>query len=102
MGAQIIEHGSTPSRVAQIYVGLVLVNAVHALAFFTMLSDIGAVGSALMKGVQAVSVFTLSATFFCNYESSQCFSPLKATSMGVVLVGTSCYSIAKWQADIPK
>lgn len=48
---------------------LLAADAVHAAAFFLVLKQIGeAVGSALMKGRQAVTVVLLSAFFFCARE----------------------------------
>jgi drug/metabolite transporter (DMT)-like permease len=41
-------------HVALLYGGLTLVNALHAWAFFNMLERVGAVSSAVMKGVQMV------------------------------------------------
>ena len=41
-------------HIALLYGGLTLVNALHSWAFFNMLERVGAVSSAVMKGVQMV------------------------------------------------
>ncbi len=75
------------------FILLVIVDAVHAAAFFTLLKDIGAVASALLKGLQMVVVIALSAFFFCAKESSQCLTPSKALSALFVLSGVVCYGL---------
>jgi len=71
---------------------LVIVDAFHAAAFFALLQEIGAVGSALLKGVQTVLVVGLSALLFCPYEVSQCPTKDKIVSTLLVLLGVLCYS----------
>jgi drug/metabolite transporter (DMT)-like permease len=73
---------------------LLLVDGIHAAAFFFLLADIGAVGSALMKGLQACVVIMLSSVFYCSVEEAQCLSRTKAISIVLVLVGTLCYASA--------
>eukprot|EP00667_Euglena_gracilis_P009118 EG_transcript_9250 len=83
---------------------LLLVNAVHSGSFFFMVSSHGAVSAGIMKGVQAVAVFVLSATVFCSFEKSQCvtvfedghLSPglLKVFAMYMVVRGILAYSMA--------
>eukprot|EP00521_Asterionellopsis_glacialis_P014409 CAMPEP_0195305114 /NCGR_PEP_ID=MMETSP0707-20130614/35693_1 /TAXON_ID=33640 /ORGANISM="Asterionellopsis glacialis, Strain CCMP134" /LENGTH=336 /DNA_ID=CAMNT_0040369139 /DNA_START=374 /DNA_END=1384 /DNA_ORIENTATION=- len=72
---------------------LLLVDAVHAGAFFLLLKEIGAVGSALLKGMQTVAVVTLSAVFFCHAETTQCMTVIKACSIVLVLSGTTSYAL---------
>jgi len=74
------------------FVALFLLDAVHAAAFFLLLKQIGAVGSALLKGAQAVVVVILSAIFFCSKEESQCLTSAKAGSIVLVLSGTIWYA----------
>ena len=52
-----------------LYASLTVNNAVHAWAFFHMLKRVGAVSSAVMKGVQLVLVFTFSVLFFCQVSA---------------------------------
>eukprot|EP00668_Euglena_longa_P016651 GGOE01020939.1.p1 GENE.GGOE01020939.1~~GGOE01020939.1.p1 ORF type:complete len:371 (-),score=83.17 GGOE01020939.1:479-1591(-) len=83
---------------------LLLANAVHSGSFFCMVSSHGAVSAGIMKGVQAVAVFVLSATVFCSFEKSQCvtvfedghLSPglLKVFAMYMVVRGILAYSMA--------
>ncbi len=72
---------------------LVIVDTAHAAAFFTLLKNIGAVASALLKGVQTVIVIALSAVFFCPSEQSQCLNTVKVCSACLVLTGVFCYGI---------
>lgn len=74
------------------------VNCLHAACFFDLIGAIGSVSAAVLKGVQTVSVYALSALLFCQYQQSQCFTPVKALSMVIVVVGTSLYSLSKPKA----
>ena len=71
-----------------------LIDAGHAASFFALLSWLGAVSAALMRGMQTVAVFVSSAALFCTSEESQCITPTKIASIAVVLVGTLIYAIA--------
>ena len=51
---------------------LLIANMVHSGAFFCMLGSLGAVVAGIMKGLQAVAVFILSATIYCSIEETQC------------------------------
>lgn len=73
------------------FVALVFVDAVHAGAFFTLLKNLGAVASALLKGVQAIVVIALSSILYCPTEASQCLTLMKAVSAIVVLTGVIMY-----------
>lgn len=77
---------------------LVVANGGHAWAFFQMLGSIGAVSSGMLKALQTVTVFTFSAVFFCSYEASQCFTPMRAVSVTLVLVGITTFSFGSQQA----
>ena len=71
---------------------MLLVDAFHSAAFFLMLKQIGAVGSALLKGIQSVAVVILSAIFFCPHEEAQCITTVKSISVVLVLSGTFLYA----------
>jgi hypothetical protein len=73
---------------------LVLVDAGHAASFFALLSTLGAVSAALMRGLQTVAVFVSSALLFCAVEETQCITPVKMTSIIFVLAGTLGYAAA--------
>ncbi len=77
------------------FILLVLVDAIHAAAFFTLLKNIGAVASALLKGLQMVVVIALSAFFFCAKESSQCLTYNKSVSAFLVMCGVFSYGLGK-------
>ena len=73
---------------------LILIDAAHAAAFFTLLKNIGAVASALLKGIQAVVVILLSALFFCSSEGDgQCLTWNKIASATLVLSGVFAYGV---------
>ena len=55
-------------------------------------SSLGAVSSAVMKGVQLVLVFAFSVLFFCRYQASQCFSWPKAIGVATVVAGLLTYA----------
>jgi len=71
---------------------MLLVDAFHSAAFFLMLKQIGAVGSALLKGIQSIAVVILSAIFFCPHEEAQCLTAVKSISVVLVLSGTFLYA----------
>lgn len=73
---------------------MLVVDSLHSAAFFLMMRQIGAVGSALLKGVQSVAVVALSAVFFCPQEEAQCLTALKSVSVCLVLGGTVLYAAA--------
>lgn len=73
---------------------LVLVDAGHAASFFALLSSLGAVSAALMRGLQTVAVFVSSAVLFCAAEETQCITPVKMASIVFVLAGTLVYAAA--------
>lgn len=74
---------------------LVVIDTLHAAAFFTLLKNIGAVGSALLKGIQTVVVIVLSALLFCGREESQCLNWNKVLSASLVLGGVFLYAGVK-------
>mmetsp|Transcript_18619 Transcript_18619/g.53519 ORF Transcript_18619/g.53519 Transcript_18619/m.53519 type:complete len:407 (+) Transcript_18619:278-1498(+) len=78
---------------------MLMVDAFHSAAFFLMLKQIGAVGSALLKGVQSVAVVILSAIFFCPQEEAQCLTTMKAISVILVLSGTFLYAAGSTAED---
>lgn len=93
--------GATVGAVVVGYGLLVFINAMHALAFFAMLGQLGAVSTGVLKAVLAVLIFTFAAVFFCENQASQCFSPFKAGSMLLVLFGSFVFVLATQQARQP-
>ena len=75
------------------FCALVVIDAVHSGAFFTLLKNIGAVASALLKGVQMIVVVALSAILYCPTEKSQCLTWIKAISAIIVLSGVMGYGL---------
>ena len=89
----IAESKPTASNILSGFFLLVLVDAAHAAAFFTLLQNIGAISSALIKGVQTVIVIIISAIFFCGVEETQCLTFNKICSTSFVIVGVFCYGV---------
>ena len=89
-----VADNAKPSACAIIggFLFLVIIDTSHAASFFTLLQDIGAMSSALTKGVQTVIVIILSAMFFCGIEETQCLNTHKTCSAFFVLIGVLCYS----------
>jgi hypothetical protein len=90
--SSIHSKGATTVQVVVVYTMLTAVNALHSGSFFHCLGTFGAVGSAAMKGLQALSVFFLSSMFFCQYSQLQCATPAKTASMGIVFCGLFVYA----------
>ncbi|CAK0865183.1 unnamed protein product [Prorocentrum cordatum] len=80
--------------------GLAVGNFVHAATFFYLLTSIGAVSTGLLKSLQAVAVFCLSHLLYCGRDPSQCFTPVKGTSLLVVVCGMLCYVAATGASQI--
>jgi len=81
------------------FITMLLVDCIHSTAFYFMLQQIGAVGSALLKGMQSVAVVLLSAVFFCPHEEAQCLTTIKAISVLMVLLGTCLYAASTDDMD---
>lgn len=79
------------------FCALVVIDAVHSGAFFTLLKNIGAVASALLKGVQMIVVVALSAILYCPTEKSQCLTLVKAISAIIVLLGVMGYGLGNFK-----
>ena len=92
---------ATTEQLALLYTGLTSVNAVHAWAFFNMLARVGAVSSAVMKGLQLVLVFSFSVVFFCQFQSTQCFAWSKAAGVSIVAFGLLVYAYSTARAAPP-
>lgn len=78
------------------FVCLVIVNTVHAFSFFRLLKNMGAVASALLKGVQAIMVIAISAVVYCPTEEAQCLTRSKLLSSIVVLSGVLSYGYGSY------
>ena len=87
-------HQCDPSSFAGGFALLLVVDAVHAAAFFLLLRNLGAVGSSLLKGVRSVAVVLLSAALYCPREAAQCLSRTKELSIALVVSGTVMYASA--------
>eukprot|EP00669_Euglena_mutabilis_P003327 TRINITY_DN14275_c0_g1_i1.p1 TRINITY_DN14275_c0_g1~~TRINITY_DN14275_c0_g1_i1.p1 ORF type:complete len:364 (-),score=87.76 TRINITY_DN14275_c0_g1_i1:193-1284(-) len=94
----VAEAGGSWETLARGVPALVLANAIHAGAFFYVVSSNGAVSAGIMKGTQAFAVFVINATLFCSLDATQCvtvyrdgalYSPglLKVFAMGLVVHG---------------
>lgn len=84
------------ARILKIILGLMtltIISCLHAASFFKLLKNLGAVASALLKGVQAVVVVLLSAVLYCPFESSQCLTWSKFVSMMIVISGVFGYGL---------
>merc|ERR1719188_404663 len=69
-------------------------NLVHAATFFYLLTSIGVVSTGILKSIQSVAVFCLSHFLYCDRDESQCFTPVKGTSLIIVVLGMLCYVAA--------
>jgi hypothetical protein len=84
------------------FLGLVLVDAVHASAFFTLLQNMGTVALALLKGIQAVVVVGLAAVLYCPTEEAECLTLtwIKSASAVIVVSGVLGYGIGSRSENI--
>ncbi len=87
---------SNTSLVVVGFIGLLFVDALHAVSFFSLLSSLGAIGSALLKGVQTIIVVILSGIFFCSVDTpQQCMTVSKGFSMFMILSGVFTFAFGK-------
>jgi hypothetical protein len=88
-----VDKEASVASILFIYACLVLCNFAHAATFFTLIRAVGAVTSAVLKGLQVVCVFIFSAVVFCERQASQCATPTKALAMLLVVTGLVIYSL---------
>lgn len=98
---EIYSHHGSVAVIIVAFIALVLVNMLHALCFFNVISSAGATTTGILKGVQTVLVFLSSHFAFCSIQSSQCFTVAKGVSVVVVSVGVVLYSSFKLPANDP-
>ena len=72
-------------------VGLIVVNGIHAAAFFFLLQKSGAVSMGVLKGVMTLSVFVFAAIFLCRFQPEQCINPFKLASCVLIVTGSFVY-----------
>ena len=92
--ASLHEHHTSAWTVTKLYLLLTATNTAHAMSFFAIIKRFGAVGSSVLKGVQAAAVFFISTALFCRYQVSQCASAARTVSMLCVVAGALGYSYA--------
>lgn len=99
----IDQSGGSTSDAIKGFALLLLIDALHAAAFFQLLQTMGALPSALLKGVQTVAVVVLSVIFYCPstggktltgdaVETTACLTPLRAISVVLVVGGMLVYA----------
>ena len=74
---------------------LVVSSCGHMVAFFWIVKNSGAVSVGVMKSLQAVGTFVVSALLFCERQQSQCFTPERGVATMLVSVGVVVYSWSK-------
>ena len=77
------------------YAALICNNSLHALSFFAMLNQIGAVSMGIMKGTISVCTLLLASFAYCEVDSSQCLTGLKVFCMTLVVCGSVTFAYAK-------
>ncbi|CAB9496767.1 Transporter permease protein [Seminavis robusta] len=91
------EAGTSYSKAAVILGSFALANLVHALSYFFTLRHFpgGATSAGVMKGLQAVLVFVVTAYFYCGVTggSEMCFSPTKFSSLVTVVGGVALFGV---------
>ncbi len=67
----------------------------HSVSHFQLLGSIGSVTTGVMNSIRAISVFGISAIFFCSSDHKQCYTLAKLLSTCVVIAGILIYSYGK-------
>jgi len=68
---------------------------VHAVNYFNLVKNAGAVSVGVLGACRAISTFVISAVLFCERQSSQCFTVQRGMSSCIVSMGIVMYSSAK-------
>eukprot|EP00928_Gymnodinium_smaydae_P049292 TRINITY_DN33074_c0_g1_i1.p1 TRINITY_DN33074_c0_g1~~TRINITY_DN33074_c0_g1_i1.p1 ORF type:complete len:344 (+),score=18.32 TRINITY_DN33074_c0_g1_i1:158-1189(+) len=71
---------------------LMLCNAGHQAAWFTLVGQVGACATAVLKAFQSVCIFFTASVFFCHLDSAECLTTEKVVSFLVVTSGVLLYS----------
>lgn len=92
IGDPMEKAGTSTMQAILILSAIAFANWLHSATFFYLLKWVGAVSSAVMKGLQAVLVFVMADIIFCNRQSNQCFDTYKVISLVVVVGGVLAYA----------
>lgn len=88
------QEGTTWKQGISIFAAIAFANWLHSATFFYLLKWLGAVSSAVLKGLQAVLVFVMANYIFCDDHKEQCFDTWKWISLCIVIVGVLAYAAA--------
>mmetsp|Transcript_2398 Transcript_2398/g.4203 ORF Transcript_2398/g.4203 Transcript_2398/m.4203 type:complete len:468 (-) Transcript_2398:37-1440(-) len=67
---------------------------IHAITYFDLMANVGAIPIGVMNAVRAVSVFAVSAFLFCERQTSQCYTSQKGLATIVVVSGALAYTFS--------
>jgi drug/metabolite transporter (DMT)-like permease len=80
-----------------------LADAFNNITYYVVIAQVGSTACGVMQGLVSVGVFGMSAILFCSTQSHQCFTPLKALSTFIVVLGVFVYSFgSRSQAETTK
>jgi hypothetical protein len=74
------------------FVALTMSSFVHSFTYFRLLEGVGAISTGVLQSLRAVLVFLMSAIWFCDFDSTQCFNIAKGLSTLAVAAGVLLYS----------
>jgi len=94
----IAVQGTNLYVVLLLYLLIVVSSYVHNISYFVMMSDVGAVATGVLSSVRAVLIFGLSSIMYCNIDSTQCYTGMKAMSTVLVALGVLLFSNGKHKA----
>jgi len=76
---------------------LVLTNAAHQASWFTLVGQLGACATAVLKALQSVFLFLGASAAFCGRDPSECMTREKVFSFVIVSLGVLLYSYPNQQ-----
>jgi drug/metabolite transporter (DMT)-like permease len=85
-------HGSI-TKIILCYISLVIIGALHQLCFLQIIMRIGSTSTGLCKGISSSLVFIFGHLFYCQVQSSQCFTWSKGLSLCIVITGVTLYAV---------
>jgi len=89
---KVAENGGSWPVIVFVYIILILSAFGHSVTFYHLMGSIGAVSTGILQSLRAVSVFAMSALFFCDSHENQCFNQYKGVSTILVVVGILLFS----------
>jgi len=92
---RVIDAGGDWGIIVVCSLALMTSQMIHAVNYFNLVKNAGAVSVGVLQSCRAISTFAISALLFCERQASQCFTVNRGISSVIVSGGILLYSNAK-------